>query len=106
MPFFSMLMIEAHDGDGEAIERAHTGRRCVEEAAETIPGFLYGETMLSAEDTSRVCVMCAWEDEAAYQQWLDSPVRAKQTEDLAGLIAADINTDCYRSVHSVKNPAE
>ena len=105
MPFFTMLMITAHDGNGKAIERAHTGRRCVEEAAETIPGFLYGETMLSTQDPGLVCVMCAWDDEAAYQQWLDSPVRARQTEDLAGLISADIKTDAFRSVHSVTKPA-
>ena len=106
MSLFTMLMIRAHDGNGEAIERAHTGRRCVEEAAETIPGFLYGETMLSAEDPSLVCVMCVWEDEAAYKEWLDSPLRAKQTEDLAKLISADIKTDSYRSVHSVRKSAD
>ena len=104
MSYWTLLKIKAHDGNGEAIAQAHIKRRCVEEAQETIPGFLHGETMLSAEDPGLVCVMCTWENEAAYQAWVDSPVRAKQTADLAGVIAADIKTESYRSIHTVAKP--
>ena len=104
MSFWTMLMIKAHDGNGEAVAKVHINRRCVEEAEETIPGFLHGETMLSAEDPGLVCVMCTWKDEAAYQEWVDSPVRAKQTSDLAGVISADIKTLSFQSVHSVVKP--
>ena len=101
MSYWTMLMIKAHDGNGEAVAHAHIKRRCVEEAQETIPGFLHGETMLSAEDPGLICVMCTWKDEAAYQEWVNSPVRAKQTSDLAGVIAADMNTSSFRSIHTV-----
>ena len=104
MSFWTMLMIKAHDGNGEAVAKAHIKRRCVEEAQETIPGFLHGETMLSPEDPGLVCVMCTWEDEAAYQEWVDSPVRAKQTSDLAGVISADIKTYSFRNIHTVAKP--
>ena len=101
MSFWTMLMIKAHDGNGEAVAKVHINRRCVEEAAETIPGFLHGETMLSAEDPGLVCVMCTWEDEAAYQAWVASPLRAKQTEDLMKVISVDVESYAYRSIHTV-----
>lgn len=104
MSFWTMLMIKAHDGNGEAVAQAHIKRRCVEEAAETIPGFLHGETMLSVEDPSLVCVMCTWEDEAAYNEWLGSPLRAKQTEDLMKVLSVDVKSCSYRSVHTVAKP--
>ena len=104
MTFWSMLMIKTYDGNAEAAAHAHIKRRCVEEAAETIPGFLHGETMLSNEDPSLVCVMCTWEDKAAYDQWQISPVRAKQTEDLTGVISGDIKTQTFESVHTVEKP--
>lgn len=106
MSFWTMLMLKAHDGNGDAVAQAHINRRCVEEAQETIPGFLHGETMLSAEDPSLVCVMCTWEDEAAYKEWQNSPVRAKQTEDLMKLISVDVKTYSYRSIHTVAKPGE
>lgn len=101
MSFWTMLMIKTQDGNGESAARAHIKRRCVEEAAETIPGFLHGETMLSADDPGLFCVMCTWMDEAAYKEWQNSPVRAKQTEDLASVISGEIKTLSFNSIHTV-----
>jgi heme-degrading monooxygenase HmoA len=99
-----MLMIKVHNGDAKAAAEAHTKRRSIEEAAESIPGFVHGETMLSTDEPDLFCVMCGWENEAAYQQWLDSPLRAKQVEDLTGVISADIKTLSFESVHVVSMP--
>lgn len=107
MAFWTMLMIKVHNGNAGAAADAHTKRRSIEEAAETIPGFVHGETLLSTDDPGLFCVMCTWEDEAAYQAWQNSPVRAKQVEDLAGVISADsadVKTLSFRSVHSVAKP--
>ncbi|MBQ4891402.1 hypothetical protein A9267_17595 [Shewanella sp. UCD-FRSSP16_17] len=101
MSFFTMLEFTAHDGDGKRFADLHIERRCVEEAAETIPGFLHGETMLSKDDPAKVLVMCTWENEQAYQQWLDSPVRAKQTEDLIHKVSVDAKTTMFTSIHIV-----
>jgi heme-degrading monooxygenase HmoA len=103
MPFISMLSFKSHDGNGAKLAELHMGRRCVEEAAETIPGFIAGETMLCEEDPSQVLVMCTWENKAAYQEWLDSPVRDAQTADLIGSISADISTLSYQSLLRVDN---
>ena len=104
MTFWTMLLIKVRDGDGKAAADAHTRRQCIEEAADSIPGFVHGETLLSADDSAQFCVMCGWEDEAAYQQWLDSPLRAKQTQDLVGVIDGDIRTLSFQSVHVVNKP--
>lgn len=104
MSFWTMLMIKVHDGNAEAAAQAHTKRRAIEEAAETIPGFLHGETLLSTDEPDLMCVLCGWENEAAYKQWQDSPVRAKQVTDLAGVLSGDIKTWSFRSVHSVAKP--
>ncbi len=104
MTFWTMLMIKVHDGDAKAAADAHTKRRCIEEAAESIPGFVHGETMLSTDEPDLFCVLCGWENAAAYQEWQNSPLRAKQAEDLAGDISGDIKTLSFQSVHVVTKP--
>ena len=101
MSFWTMLMIDVREGTAEAAARAHTKRRSVEEAAETVAGFRHGETLVSTDDPKLMCVMCVWEDEAAYEEWQNSPVRGKQVTDLAGVISGDIKTLSFRSVHCV-----
>jgi len=46
MTYWTRLMIKVHDGDAKAAADAHTKRRSIEEAAESIPGFVHGETVL------------------------------------------------------------
>ena len=104
MTFWTMLMIKLHDGDAKAAAEAHTNRRSIEEAAESIPGFVHGETMISTDESDLFCVMCGWENEAAYRQWQDSPLRAKQVHDLAGVIDAEVETLSFQSVHVVTMP--
>ena len=102
MTFWTMLMIKVKDGTAEAAAQAHTKRRSIEEAAETIPGFVHGETMLSTDDPSLFCVLCGWENGAAYSEWQNSPLRAKQAEDLAEVISVkDVKTLSFQSVHVV-----
>ena len=104
MTYWTMLMIKVHDGDAKAAADAHTKRRSIEEAAESIPGFVHGETMLSTDQPDLFCVMCGWEKKAAYQVWQKSPLRAKQVQDLAGVISADWSTMSFQSVHAVEKP--
>ncbi|NJK88957.1 MAG: antibiotic biosynthesis monooxygenase, partial [Myxococcales bacterium] len=56
-------------------------RRCIEESAETIPGFRHGQLLQSTDNPGEVVVLTAWDDQASYQQWLDSPLRAAQFPD-------------------------
>jgi heme-degrading monooxygenase HmoA len=79
-------------------------RRCIEESAETIPGFQHGQLLQSTEDPGVLCVLCSWDDKASYQQWLDSPLRAAQFPDLQGITASDLVTGMFETVHDVAKP--
>jgi heme-degrading monooxygenase HmoA len=91
------------DGADEAIA-AFIKRRCIEESAETIPGFRHGQLLQSTEDPGVLCVLCAWDDKASYQQWLDSPLRAKQIPDLPGILTGDLESGMFKTVHEVEKP--
>lgn len=99
--FWSILEIKVKTGTAKEAADAHTKRRAIEECAETVDGFIYGETIISTEDPTLMLVICGWEDEAASEEWQQSPVRAKQVTDLAPLINADIRELKFTRFHSV-----
>jgi heme-degrading monooxygenase HmoA len=104
MTFRSLLIIKANPGQAEQSTQAFIQRRCIEESAETIPGFQHGELMRSTTNPEFLCVLCSWDHAAAYQQWLDSPVRAKQGPDLAGAFTDDIQSWLFETIHTVEEP--
>jgi heme-degrading monooxygenase HmoA len=104
MAFWSLLMFKAHAGQTDRSAQAFIKRRAIEESAETIPGFLHGELVVSTDEPDLLCVLCSWTDEAAYRQWLASPLRAKQGPDLQGLADGESKTMMFRSVHTVSKP--
>lgn len=104
MTFWSMLMVKAIPDQGEQSAQAFIQRRCIEESAETIPGFQHGELLRSTTEPDLLCVLCSWDDEAAYQQWLDSPLRAKQLPDLAEVFTGDIQSLMFQTIHTVTKP--
>lgn len=104
MTFWSVLMVKASPGQPDQSADAFICRRCIEESAETIPGFIHGELLRSASDPELLCVLCSWDDEAAYQQWLDSPLRAKQLPDMAAVFSSDIQSFTFQAIHAVSKP--
>ncbi len=98
MTFWSMMMVKVLEGQAEEAAQVWIKNRIVEAAAETIPGFLHGEVMLSTDEPDQVCVMCGWEDKAAYEEWQSSPVRAKITTDLSSLYGM-AEQPCSREDH-------
>lgn len=99
--FWSFLEIKVLDATAEEAAEIHTNRRCVEECAETIDGFQYGETMISAEDPSIATVVCGWADKSAYEEWQKSPIREKQLQDLVGKVKAETREHTFKSFHKV-----
>lgn len=99
--FQSILEVKVKSGTAKEAAEAHTKRRSIEECLETVAGFVHGETMVSTEDPNLMLVICGWENEAAYEQWQQSPVRAKQLTDLSGLIEADMKEAKFSSFHKV-----
>lgn len=105
MPYFSMLMITGKGMSGKEAAQAWIDRRCIEEAAESIPGFLRGQVLVSDDSDDKACVMCVWSSKSGYEAWLQSPLREKQTADLTPVVSVDINTICFDQVHDVEKPS-
>jgi heme-degrading monooxygenase HmoA len=104
MTFWSMLTTKVDaDAAANTID-VFVKRRCIEESAETIPGFQHGQLLQSTEDPGVPCVLYSWDDKASYQQWLDSPLRAAQFPDLQGITASDLVTGMFETVHDVAKP--
>lgn len=103
MSFHSFMMITAVDGSDCDVAKVWTERRCIEEAAESIPGFQLGEILKSNDNTQVTWVHCCWDLESSYEEWLISPLRLKQTEDLASLASVlEIKTRLLSNKHLVK----
>jgi heme-degrading monooxygenase HmoA len=99
--FWSILMVRVHNGLAEAAANQWVRRRTIEEAAETVPGFRHGQVLISADEPDLVCVICGWANKAAYEEWLSSPVRAKQATDLSEVVSADAKTLFFENLHTV-----
>jgi heme-degrading monooxygenase HmoA len=97
--FWSFLELKGLNALAEKIAEIHTNRRCIEECAEAISGFRYGETLISEEDPYLVTVVCGWTEETAYEEWQKSPVRDKQLADLAGKLKVEAKEHTFTSYH-------
>jgi heme-degrading monooxygenase HmoA len=53
------------------------------------PGFRRSQLHVSRDDPDEALVTADWDSPAAYQGWLDNPVRAEIQAELGALLAAD-----------------
>ncbi|MCL1067405.1 hypothetical protein L2735_11380 [Shewanella olleyana] len=83
MDFHSYMVITVKHQKDCDVAKTWTERRCIEEAAETIPGFKYGEILEDPSEPLQTIVHCCWTNKSSYEEWLSSPVREKQEQDLA-----------------------
>jgi len=102
MPYFSMLMITPRNKTARETAQIWIDRRCIEEAAESIPGFLHGEVLVHDEADDKICVLCVWNARSDYEAWQKSPIRDKQGADIAPLVKADVTSTCFDQVHEVE----
>ncbi|MBB3698200.1 antibiotic biosynthesis monooxygenase [Flammeovirga yaeyamensis] len=99
--FWSKLEVKVLNASAKEVADYHTQHRAIEECADTIDGFQYGELMLSVNDDSKLIVICGWNSEEDFDEWLASPVRKRQTEDLAKRFDIITNESKYDSFHQV-----
>jgi len=90
MTFWSMLTTKVPEDQAASSIAAFIKRRCIEESAETVPGFRHVELLQSTDDPGVQCVLCSWNDKASCQQWLDSPLRAKQWPDREAIFTGEV----------------
>ncbi len=86
MSLRSHLNIRVRPGQRDAALTAFRARHVLEECAETIPGFVRAEILLSRDDPEQLCIVTYWKNQAASDQWRGSPVREAQSRDLAEFV--------------------
>ncbi|WP_068335455.1 antibiotic biosynthesis monooxygenase family protein [Ruegeria profundi] len=107
MSHSTFLMIKVPAEHADAFVDFYVERRILDECKETIPGLIRGELLKSSQGDGQICVLCQWTDKDAYNQWLASPVRAKQSDDAmvffddAGFTAEDMHTLEFDSAQAV-----
>jgi heme-degrading monooxygenase HmoA len=83
----SVLYLQPRDGNAEAVAERYEKNGVLQDAA-ALDGCLGAELQLPIGEPGPVLVTALWRDPAAYQTWVDSPVRAAHGEELAELIDA------------------
>lgn len=84
----SVLYLKPRDGNGRAVAEMYERSGVLEDAA-ALDGCLGAELQLPIDASGPVLVTALWRNPAAYQQWVDSPVRAAHGEELAQLIESE-----------------
>lgn len=64
-------------------------------------GYLGGQLHVDLDDPERAVVIARWESRAAYQGWLDNPVRETIGDQLEPFLADDPSGSIYELVHDV-----
>lgn len=100
----SVLYVAPKADDHWAIVEFYRRHRVLERAA-TIDGFVSSEIYVPAGGNGPVLVTAVWEDAAAYERWVASPLRTEQAGDLAllvdGAFDAQVRGDVYELALSV-----
>ena len=81
----TLLYLEPHGGDGEAIADFYRRHQVLERACEQ-EGCLGAELQLPTSGAGPVLVTALWRDADAYQGWLDNPWRTSNGAELAELV--------------------
>lgn len=100
MKYRSLLTFRVRPSMRDEAARTFVQGRVLEECAQAVAGFLGGELILSQEEPDLMHVTALWVNEAAYQLWLASAVRAAQGPALAPFLADEPSAVLLQIVHS------
>lgn len=81
----SVLYLHAKDGKHAAVVEHFRSERVFEQSRES-GGFQGASLNVPISGQGPILVLATWRDEADYQRWLASPVRAAMTPSLAALL--------------------
>ncbi len=103
----SVLTFDLRPGSLETLEEVFRRHRIFERASQT-EGCRVLYLASGSEDGSRAHVIGVWDDEAAYQRWLDHPERGLGSEDLHSITSdtwdASAPGEVWRVLHTVSSP--
>lgn len=73
--YVSVLTLRCPPGRRDEALAQFMQRRVLETCRDVVPGFVSGRLLRARDDESKVCVICEWVDQAAFEQWMNSPER-------------------------------
>jgi quinol monooxygenase YgiN len=82
----SVLVLRARDGRRDDVVSLFA-RLAVLREASAVPGFLRAELAVASDGSDELLVTATWESRAAYDGWLESPVREQLRPALEELLA-------------------
>jgi heme-degrading monooxygenase HmoA len=94
----SVLRLPVRDGAEARLAEAYP-RLGIFELARASGGFRSGRLLRPVTAGEPFLVVAEWDDEAAYQRWLESAVRARLGSQLEPLIAGPLEGGVYEEVH-------
>lgn len=98
MSVVSVLRVPVRAGAEERLADAYSSLGIFELARES-GGFRGGRLLGPVTAGESFLVVAEWDDAAAYQRWLDSPVRAGLATHLEPLIEGPLEVGVYEEVH-------
>lgn len=97
MSVVSVLRVAVREGAEARLQEAYASLGIFERARES-GGFRSGRLLRPVVPGEPFLVVAEWDDAAAYQRWLDSPVRAELATQLDPLIAGPPQGSVYEEV--------
>jgi heme-degrading monooxygenase HmoA len=96
----SVLYLRPRDGNARAVAELYRSSGVLEDAA-SLEGCLGAELQLPLDGPGPVLVTALWRDPAAYQQWVESSVRAAHGEELAELLEQDLGPELQGRLYEI-----
>jgi quinol monooxygenase YgiN len=96
----SLLYLHVKPGRRDDLVRLFERREILRASSEQ-PGFLRAELQVPLDGDDHVLVIADWASPAAYQGWLDNPVRESMRDEIEALLAREPEGRVYQIVASV-----
>lgn len=97
----SVLYLNPADGDYDRLQEYFVTNRVLERSSET-PGFLATELLVPITSAGPALVTAAWEDEAAYQRWVDNPWRAESNAAISAVLDAELQAGAKGAMYHLR----
>ncbi len=96
----SLLYLQPRAGDAKAVAEMYRNSGVLDDAA-ALEGCLGAELQVPLDGRGPVLVTALWRDSDAYQEWVDSPVRAGHGEGLAKLVEQDPGPELHGTLYEI-----
>ena len=77
----SVLMLRSPPGRLDEAIAQFVDAGVLQTCRDAVPGFISGRLLRASGDDPQACVICEWTDAAAFEQWMNSPLRGSPHPD-------------------------